>query len=703
MKKIALIFLTIFLVKNSLASCEDKSELNLFYINGIAVAETQATEEYDSIIKLLVDKNTTSSFTVNPDKICTILIYNQTNGRYTDLIESAAQIMESVQIEDAVNFDDDTLSKFIFKRDLVLSLGDLAIPTPSKKLSALIKLYKLVKDSELTANADIVQRSHVETAATTLKQLEEVSLNNNPGIIISHSQGSLFANEVYEIAKRIEIDSLRTNLDHKFANLQIGTFAEQTSFPISDYYTYFNDPQVESLQAIGAGEFNPLQSNFRYFPGASTKHNISYVSFFYSSLIETYLDENGYGSFKESTFEVEHPWRQGLPETDFNTPPFYYVLHNDKFIENGEVKELAGDNRFIPMRDIFYKKLNALAKKVTSQTTPDCNGDRINGDYAIINESGGIISFDSKVIDGAIIENGARVCNKTIIEEPNTYLSGNRVVIDGLKIGDQCNFVGITAEGDLTWDDVSKKNTNKLDIYQGSICDRSPASQVVYNSIDPSSEMNIHRTLVDGTAYIEDASMYDSSLTGGAGTVLNTSTVVNTHIYGSTYIYDSEIGNYNLQSTLQRFPILNGDDAVLSIQGAFIYSSTGQKTMSGLCLIQGQAFDTNITCADPYPSLHPQGYAIVFHLSFDGLIYGTSSSVSGRMFINGVVEDSQLTGTSFHDFTTNPWTEYFITIKTGAKVKNVNASGYFEVTGNLENTILFNQVARNGVITPYKF
>jgi hypothetical protein len=171
----AFIFGLLFVLSSSLLaedvmfSCSENNEINLAFINGVNVDIVSASTDAHALSvrasSLTSDKKT---------KIKTHLFYNQTNGFLEDIIEAAIQI----EREESIAF---------YSKGINYYIKNLILKKPS---------FKEWYFDEITKNLDSNTEQMINFFSSTIESTKK------PILIVSHSQGNLFANAIFSDADR---------------------------------------------------------------------------------------------------------------------------------------------------------------------------------------------------------------------------------------------------------------------------------------------------------------------------------------------------------------------------------------------------------------------------------------------------------------------------------------------------------------------
>jgi len=153
-------------------------------------------------------------------------------------------------------------------------------------------------------------------------------------VLVSHSQGNLFFNQMYDQlviesetpgAYKIPADYWKNS----FGNFQVGSAAIESNSPISEYHTAGNDSVVQGILPLG---FPVRPPDFWVIRGSGDPKNHSFV--------DTYTKKFGGIVYDEDIYKT--------------------------YIESNIINE----NSVYSIGDRFYEKLNALAEQVLREPEP---------------------------------------------------------------------------------------------------------------------------------------------------------------------------------------------------------------------------------------------------------------------------------------------------------------------------------------------
>ena len=340
--------------------CDNKDQLIVVYLNGINNELTEAINSEDQIKKILDDKKFIAG--ISSDNICTGLTYNQTVGFISDTIEVFSQKLNEINKNYGTAFNEKDLSKYIFKKATFITFAAQAIlaggtvGTFEAARSIVLGLFFTVATEK---NKEILSNQHYETAQEVFGDLSTTIKSNQQSIIlVSHSQGNLFANILSDMLQSSE-DSLLSNFaQEKFANLQVATPANIIVASKSDYLTHPDDFVIDDLLNSGLLGFSILQPNFEFYD-VEFKADIVKHSF-----VNTYTSKYAYGSLDE-TYIGNSEYKQYC--ADYGSGAVIdcskSILVDGNLVEI-ETLEDPTNKKIAKMSDIFYEKLNNLAKQV---------------------------------------------------------------------------------------------------------------------------------------------------------------------------------------------------------------------------------------------------------------------------------------------------------------------------------------------------
>ncbi|MBC75719.1 MAG: hypothetical protein CME64_06865 [Halobacteriovoraceae bacterium] len=276
--------------------CGDTS-LEVLYLNGVLTKWSGAIKSRNNIHTLV--KNDHDKTRISPngvEDICYKYIYNQNRGIY-DFVEVLAQ-----KIREA---DSNLNEKEVYKKVAEYWFSDrgwlanMPGDFPEKLKEAEIQRVQSTEYSTL----------HSDVAAVVSTDLQKRSV-----LVVSHSQGNLFANLLYEELKNgPNIERLK-----HYANLQVGSAASHIAAKQESYGDYYTSKQDKVIAGLGQlGSILPPNVDADYLGNITT---------------------DPFGHFFIGTYT------------------------------NSDVKgRMDGEEVFRPMSEIFMDKLSALAEKITGR------------------------------------------------------------------------------------------------------------------------------------------------------------------------------------------------------------------------------------------------------------------------------------------------------------------------------------------------
>lgn len=287
--------------------CTVDKELNLVYLNGVNnFIEPHVNKSVRHIGELLNRKQGLANLKV--DDLCVSYSYNQ--SRYLeDAVETIAlKVKEAMEAKGEVFSWIDVATFFFSNPAYIATLRRIGY-TPAQITTLMATTYESYRVTEQL----------YEDLDSTSSDVE-LFLSKNPTLLVSHSEGNLFANEIYKKLKSKNNPELTKRLETKFANLQVASAANRLDAEISDHYTVVQDNIISRL--------------------LDSIPNIT--------ILPTNVNLNS-----------------SLPTLLLNDP----TIHG--FVETYTNSELIGiidGNKTDTMENIFYEKLNTLAEKVLDST-----------------------------------------------------------------------------------------------------------------------------------------------------------------------------------------------------------------------------------------------------------------------------------------------------------------------------------------------
>jgi hypothetical protein len=383
--------------------CPEGKQLGLIYLNGVLVPSEIKAEKSTAFIGTTAYKGSRTLAGLDKDKVCFKTAYNTSHG-LNDALEVIGQKFKEELGDD---FKWSQVAKYIHDKE---SLG------------ADILNNSGLSDKLLDADAlKLLEGQEQETMLTLTDKVGAVLLQY-PTVLVSHSQGNLFANNIYtELVKR---PSLTEQVKIKFANLQVATPVAEVKAPIGAYYTHPDDLIiVRSLNLLGGFPIEP--PNFGLYNNGVYRDLIGGVAGIEDPtkhfLVETYVSDEVYASFDKN-------WIKPKPlfDTVYSGDGTVTEIFSGKFKGlNGEVLSLSQmaqisklpppQNIFKTTEEVFYEKLNALAEQVLREPEPIV----LNTSKLCLDDNK--VDFQIGVSDNFIsIELGSVILNETGLEISRT-------------------------------------------------------------------------------------------------------------------------------------------------------------------------------------------------------------------------------------------------------------------------------------------
>ena len=592
------------------------------------------------------------------------------------------------------------------QRVLFESNADFVASTDSEYL-----LLKKSVEGKFTSRrqGEYVIDSNVEAANFASKQFEDEGLNCTSNLCDPYSLSNIwsfigdFKSVVVNKAQQIDLRSLQA-----------------TDFFQNNEYVNFSAGQLLSLSTWGT--FYPNNDNL--------KNNNDYIGFEYAGgypwvidrdnyISSRLADKNGAVNFRvraskinelldvkkvKFNLKAELPiplqiFRLEVNFIDISNLEIIstFNLDQDDFIGGAyqfDLNSIIGEE----FRDkelgvsMFNKTTDGLNLTLSAaQFTDNCNLDEFEGDYAEVNEFGGIISVDSSVDESAFIANGARVCGNSTILGENTYISGARTLIENSYVDDSCSHVFIETQGIPFVDPNDYFNTNFLRISNNStICNGGVDTRgIVIKSYSVNSKVDISNSIIASAVNLDETDIFDSEILGDGFVNAINSFLFNSSISGSNYIFDSVLNGVNVYAPSSPFVLNDGFEFINSFQGTAMYNvQSGRKSVRGYNLIQGPVLsEISINAGTPLKN-RVNGYVVLNHLRAS--MSGTP--VSGLQTVNSTVDDSVLNGQSNEQYQS----------QVNAHLWRVNASGYYLINHGIDRTSIRNQETTSS-FKPYEF
>ncbi len=316
------IYLTFFVVSMSSAidtppikdqGCEDNEKLAILYLNGVWNNAFESLEGLNQVENLVTISGL--DYGVDYNQICFKMLYNQDDS-FFDWVEALAQKIresDSSLSEDEVY---DGVSKFLFLNKID---NNFEFDNDLRLEEIISERVRNAEYSTLSSTSNIVR--------------DELALRST--VIVSHSQGNLFANLISETVRE---DDFLVNRFNKYANLQIATPASHitaSEFAKGDYYTSKTDRVISYIPDLV--DFDILNPNLQ----TKTREKIVLDVIDQSPSIVDYPMEYDYDIFGHNFINV--------------------------YTNNLVTAILDGESQYRTMGSIFLEKLQRLARFTTVQ------------------------------------------------------------------------------------------------------------------------------------------------------------------------------------------------------------------------------------------------------------------------------------------------------------------------------------------------
>ncbi len=236
------------------AVCEDDEVMSFIYLNGIMNSTEQSQANADRVFRTAIEGNFSKKlYGEDGMKFCPQVAYNQKDGLLLDLIETFAQKYRERSPE---TFSYEMVAKWIFdKKDFIetfLPRLPGSDPNSNNFDPNLISSYESLTEDLI---ADFVRKGASRESTTNLKisnKLDQIIIDEKKRtVLISHSQGNLFANDYYQ-----EFASDEANIPFlkRLANLQVGSAAATVAAKtksFGDHMTGKQDNIIGALETLG--------------------------------------------------------------------------------------------------------------------------------------------------------------------------------------------------------------------------------------------------------------------------------------------------------------------------------------------------------------------------------------------------------------------------------------------------------------------
>ena len=351
--------------------CTKEHKLGFVYLNGINNERDKVNDSVTHIESII--KREQEIANINIKDTCTGYTYNQTYGILQDTIEVVGQKLNETNSKFGTQLNDKDIARFIFKRKKLI---DLLIKGITKeggtKVVVLGHVINIIGDLILYMKVKASVSQHESSYTEISNDIKQNFYNSGvPIVLISHSQGNLFANDIYDILANDSDKDVRDYVAQKLANLQIGTPANTVKAKFWDYYTHPDDKIIDDLVNGPLAGFDILDPNIAIYPQeyrsyrtlastAGINSVLSTVDYISHGFVETYSSETAYGSIVPKWLD---PTPVVITTDDDIVLDSYTSLEGD----NIKLSEFSENKDFARMSDIFYNKLNDLAKKVVAK------------------------------------------------------------------------------------------------------------------------------------------------------------------------------------------------------------------------------------------------------------------------------------------------------------------------------------------------
>ncbi|MBI2518961.1 MAG: hypothetical protein HYV97_01025, partial [Bdellovibrio sp.] len=279
------ILLCFFLVNLLLGQTEaqtlkcSKNGTDVYYLNGIKAYADQAGASKEHLRDRVVRQH--KAEIDYWEKTDVKLMYNPTQGIIFDLSEFMGQKLQEAGVSNVGR----NLAKLIFQSNSITYGVNRAL-TDVKQL----KNAQLEFDTSLILGHQDVELPTLINARNLLKQSFDAG---RKVIVVSHSQGNLFANQLYDM---ISVDPDFLEFLPIYGNLQIATPATAILTPNGDYITLAEDMVISKLPTARPANFqlSDYILGTTYFAGDFTGHGMSeiYLSAHSATPINAFTPEN---------------------------------------------------------------------------------------------------------------------------------------------------------------------------------------------------------------------------------------------------------------------------------------------------------------------------------------------------------------------------------------------------------------------------
>ncbi|MCH9812446.1 MAG: DUF1566 domain-containing protein [Epsilonproteobacteria bacterium] len=221
MKKIILLFLFSWIFTLNLFAGTD-----IYFGNGVWNSKKQAEESRLYFDEFIIQKEIIKNDPILVKKYEVKLAYNWGQGMMTDVLETFYQLKEAGQVNDL----------HFFTVVYALTKGNIPVTLAASAAKA---LYEPLNRDWEQGNVDEMWEKYYN---------ESFKLSHRV-LLVSHSQGNLFANRIYEIINPTEYKKY-------FANLQVASPANEIKATKGDYVTLVGDPIINPIPGSMSGNAN---------------------------------------------------------------------------------------------------------------------------------------------------------------------------------------------------------------------------------------------------------------------------------------------------------------------------------------------------------------------------------------------------------------------------------------------------------------
>lgn len=219
MKHLFKLILALFLFSTTLYSNVDECKTDIYFGNGVWNSRAEAKISRDEL-QIEINKNIIKGDLKLKAKYGKVeLQYNWSHGRMIDVLETFYQLKEAGQITEEwfFTFVDELMAK---------QVGSIVNQNIKSLRQQIINLIISAEENDVN---DMLEKYYNES----LKYGHRV-------LLVSHSQGNMFANRVYDKINPTEYKNY-------FANLQVASPASKIQAQKGDYVTGFIDPIINPI------------------------------------------------------------------------------------------------------------------------------------------------------------------------------------------------------------------------------------------------------------------------------------------------------------------------------------------------------------------------------------------------------------------------------------------------------------------------